>query len=79
MKVSVIQNNIYEVRGEKVMLDFDIAELYDVETKALNQAVKRNSDRFPRDFMFRVVFGSMVLRSSSTPYMGYLLLLPLYI
>jgi len=49
-----IQNRIYEVRGERVMLDFDLAQLYEVATKALNQAVKRNSKRFPKDFMFRL-------------------------
>jgi ORF6N domain len=49
-----IQNRIYEIRGERVMLDFDIAALYEVETKVLNQAVKRNIERFPGDFMFRL-------------------------
>src|SRR5581483_6200829 len=54
MELEVIQQKIYEVRGEKVMLDFDLAKLYEVQTKALNQAVKRNIDRFPSDFMFRL-------------------------
>jgi hypothetical protein len=54
MEISVIQNKIHEIRGHKVMLDFDLATLYNVETKALNQAVKRNNDRFPKDFMFRL-------------------------
>jgi hypothetical protein len=49
-----IQNRIYEIRGERVILDFDLAALYEVETKALNQAVKRNIERFPEDFMFRL-------------------------
>lgn len=49
-----IQNRIYEVRGERVMLDFDLASLYEVPTKVLNQAVKRNNKRFPEDFMFRL-------------------------
>lgn len=48
----VIMNKIYYLRGQKVMLDRDLAELYGVQTKVLNQAVKRNSDRFPEDFMF---------------------------
>jgi hypothetical protein len=54
MKLSVvkIQNKIYEIRGLKVMLDFDLAEMYEVETKRLKEAVKRNLDRFPADFMF---------------------------
>ena len=50
----IVQNLIYEIRGQKVMLDFDLAKLYQVETKALNQAVKRNAERFPSDFMFRL-------------------------
>jgi hypothetical protein len=52
--ITSIQNRIYEIRDERVMLDFDLAELYEVETKALNQAVKRNLERFPPDFMFRL-------------------------
>ena len=52
--IQSIQNRIYEIRGERVMLDFDLAALYEVPTKALNQAVKRNSTRFPKDFMFRL-------------------------
>ena len=50
----IVQNLIYEIRGQKVMLYFDLARLYQVETKALNQAVKRNAERFPSDFMFRL-------------------------
>ena len=49
-----IEKAILFVRGERVMLDSDLAELYGVETKALNQAVKRNAGRFPADFMFRL-------------------------
>jgi hypothetical protein len=49
-----IQNRIYEIRGERVMLDFDLAALYEVETRILNQAVKRNIKRFPKDFMFQL-------------------------
>lgn len=52
--IKSIQNRIYEIRGERVMLDFDLAALYQVETRALNQAVKRNITRFPKDFMFRL-------------------------
>ena len=52
--IQSIQNRIYEIRGERVMLDFDLAALYEVPTKALNQAVKRNIKRFPKDFMFRL-------------------------
>lgn len=52
--IQSIQNRIYELRGERVMLDFDLAALYEVETRVLNQAVKRNDKRFPPDFMFRL-------------------------
>ena len=51
-EVEVIKHRIYEVRGMRVMLDRDLAELYGVETRALNQAVRRNIERFPEDFMF---------------------------
>ncbi|HKZ67373.1 MAG TPA: ORF6N domain-containing protein [Chitinophagaceae bacterium] len=54
MQLSVIHNKIFEIQGQKIMLDFDLAELYEVETKVLNQAVKRNEERFPKDFMFRL-------------------------
>jgi len=49
-----IERSIYLIRGEKVMLDSDLAELYGVETKILNKAVKRNLERFPKDFMFQL-------------------------
>lgn len=49
-----IENKIYEIRGRKVMLDFDLAELYGIETKVLKQAVRRNIERFPEDFMYRL-------------------------
>lgn len=51
MQLNLIQSKIHEIRGQKVMLDFDLAELYDVETKRLKEAVKRNLPRFPADFM----------------------------
>lgn len=54
MQLSVIQNKIFEIRGHKVMLDFDLAEIYEVETRVLKQAVKRNINRFPSDFMFEL-------------------------
>ena len=54
MDLQVIQNRIYEIRGQRVMLDFDLAELYQVETRALKQAVRRNIERFPEDFLFRL-------------------------
>jgi len=54
MNRKLIQKKIYTVRGQRVMLDFDLAFLYGVETKVLNQAVKRNASRFPSDFMFKL-------------------------
>ena len=54
MELQVIQNKIYEIRGQKVMLDFDLAELYGSETKRLKEAVRRNLKRFPGDFMFEL-------------------------
>lgn len=52
MELQLIRQKIHEIRGQKVMLDFDLAALYEVETRALNQAVKRNHTHFPDDFMF---------------------------
>lgn len=52
--IQSIQNRIYEIRGERVMLDRDLAALYEVEIRILNQAVKRNVKRFPPDFMFQI-------------------------
>ena len=54
MEIKIIQSKIYEIRGQRVILDFDLAEMYDVETKVLNQAIKRNIERFPEDFMFKL-------------------------
>lgn len=54
MHLITIQDKIYEVNGIKIMLDFDLAELYEVETRVLNQAIKRNIESFPEDFMFRL-------------------------
>ena len=51
---SQIEKMIYVIRGQKVMLDSDLAELYEVKTKVFNQAVKRNKTRFPKDFMFQL-------------------------
>ncbi len=50
--IEVIKKKIYEIRGQRVMIDRDLAELYGVETRTLNQAVKRNMERFPEDFVF---------------------------
>ena len=70
-QLEVIQGKIYDIRGQKVMLDFDLAEMYGVETRALNQAVKRNTDRFPVDFMFQLtdeeteIWKSQIVMSNS--------------
>ena len=53
-QLQVIQSKIYEIRGQKVMLDFDLAEMYGTETKRLKEAVRRNTKRFPCDFMFEL-------------------------
>ena len=53
-EIATIQRKIYEIRGQKIILDRDLAALYQVETKVLNQAVKRNIERFPDDFMFQL-------------------------
>jgi hypothetical protein len=65
--IEVIENRIFILRGHRVMLDRDLAELYGVETRVLNQAVGRNSDRFPEDFMFQLTMeeGKAVLLSRS--------------
>lgn len=54
MELQKIQNKIFEIRGFRVMLDFDLAEMYEIKTKVLKQAVKRNILRFPSDFMFEL-------------------------
>lgn len=63
-ELQVIQNKIYEIRGTKVMLDFDLAKIYQVETRVLNQAVKRNIARFPEDFMFQLTNTELDIMSS---------------
>lgn len=62
--ILLIQNKIYEIRGQRVMLDFDLAAMYGVETRVLNQAVKRNIERFPSDFMFQLSMEEWQLMSS---------------
>ena len=59
MELEVIQNKIFEIRGFKVMLDFDLALLYNVETRVLKQAIRRNINRFPEDFMFELTATEM--------------------
>ena len=81
METEIIQNKIHEIRGVRVMLDFDLAALYQVETRVLNQAVKRNMKRFPPDFMIhltaeewytmssQIVTTSISRRPKSSPHM----------
>lgn len=70
-QLQLIQSKIYEIRERKVMLDRDLAEMYGVETRILNQAVKRNIDRFPKDFMFQLtdeeldIWRSQIVMSNS--------------
>lgn len=59
MELSQLQSKIHLIRGEKIIFDFDLATLYEVETKVLNQAVKRNSIRFPEDFMFQITLDEL--------------------
>jgi hypothetical protein len=54
MNFKLIETKIHSIRGQKILLDFDLAELYEVETRALKQSVRRNPDRFPEDFMFQL-------------------------
>lgn len=54
MELAIIRDKIFEIRGQKVMLDFDLALLYQIETRVLKQAVRRNRNRFPSDFMFEL-------------------------
>ena len=64
IQIDQIQNMIYVIRGQKVMLDSDLAQLYGVETKVLNQAVKRNIKRFPADFLLAI---KCILESRKCP------------
>ncbi len=65
MHFQAIQKKIFEIRGQQVMLDYDLAALYEVETRVFNQAVKRNLESFPEDFMFRLTKDEWQLISSS--------------
>ena len=64
MNTEIIHNKIYEIRGHKVMLDYEIAEMYEVETKRINEQVKRNIERFPEDFMFQLTENEWVMMRS---------------
>lgn len=66
MELSLIQSKIYEIRGQRVMLDFDLAGMYQVGTKVLKQAVRRNISRFPEDFMFELtIHETSLIRSQN--------------
>jgi len=68
--IEKIEKAIYLIRGERVMLDRDLAKLYDVTTAALNQAVRRNRDRFPEDFMFQLTSDEVVQLNRSQNVIG---------
>ena len=73
MELQFIQSKIYEIRNQRVMIDFELAELYDVETRILNQAVKRNIKRFPPDFMFQLTnkeFDNLISQSVTSSWGG---------
>lgn len=73
MEFDIIQNKIFEIRGFKVMLDFDLALLYNVENKRLKASVRRNLNRFPEDFMFELTeieFSNLRTKFSSSSYGG---------
>ena len=65
-KLEIITQKIHEIRGHKVMLDFNLAELYETETRILKQAVKRNIERFPEDFMFELTESEIILLVSQS-------------
>jgi hypothetical protein len=54
MELQIVQNKIFEIRGQRVMLDLHLAALYQIETRVLKQAVRRNIERFPSDFLFEL-------------------------
>ena len=73
MELKIIQNKIYEIRDHKVILDFDLAELYEIETKYLKRAVRANIKRFPVDFMFeltKVEFETLRCKNSTSKARG---------
>jgi hypothetical protein len=59
MELTTIKNSIHEIRGKRVILDYELAKMYEVETRVLKQAVRRNTDRFPEDFMFELSLDEM--------------------
>ena len=59
MELTTIKNSIHEIRGKRVILDYELAKMYEVETRVLKQAVRRNIDRFPEDFMFELSLDEM--------------------
>jgi len=73
MELELIKNSILEIRGKKVMPDMDLAKIYQVETRALKQAVRRNIDRFPEDFMFQLTEKEMqnLVSQNVIPHMKY--------
>ena len=70
-ELQIIQSKIYVIRCLRVMLDFDLAILYEVESRSLNQTVKRNARRFPNDFMFQLTEQEWILISSQSSFKAY--------
>ena len=73
LELSTIQNKIYHIRGCKVILDFDLAAIYEVETRRLNEQVKRNIKRFPLDFMFQLTnheFTNLISQNATSSWGG---------
>jgi len=64
MQITTLQSKIHDIRDQKIILDFDLAMLYEVETRVLNQSVKRNIKRFPTDFMFQLTQEEWISMSS---------------
>ena len=75
--IAIIENKIYEIRGQKVMLDFDLAEMYGVETKRLKEQVRRNIERFPAEFMFELTKEEVAISRSQIATLKILFLLRL--
>lgn len=67
MNLQKIQNKIYSVRNQNIMFDFDLAHLYQAENRALKQAVRRNKDRFPSDFMFQEEWNEVITNCDNLP------------
>ena len=66
MEVTTIKNSIHEIRGKRVILDYELAKMYEVETRVLKQALRRNIDRFPDDFMCQLTKEEWIIQRSES-------------